>query len=64
MTRDEAKAAIEALGGRVSGSVSKRTNYVVLGTDAGSKETEARRLGIELLDEAKLRALLNAEIRR
>ncbi|MFP4130470.1 MAG: helix-hairpin-helix domain-containing protein, partial [Halorhodospira sp.] len=60
MTRDEAKAAIEARGGRVTGSVSKRTDYVVAGDDAGSKLDRARELGVEVLDEAGLRRLLEA----
>lgn len=58
MTRDEAKSKIESLGGKVSDSVSKRTDYVVVGTDAGSKETVARRLGINLLSEGQFRKLI------
>ena len=58
MTRDEAKAAIQRLGGRVTSSVSKKTDYVVVGTDPGSKYEEARRLGIPTLDEDAFRALL------
>ncbi len=56
--RDEAKAWLEAQGAKVSGSVSKRTHYVVAGEDAGSKLAKARELGVELLDEAALRAML------
>ncbi len=52
MTRGDAKAAIEELGGKVSGSVSKKTDYVVVGDEAGSKLDKAKSLGIELLDEA------------
>ncbi|MBE6481749.1 MAG: NAD-dependent DNA ligase LigA [Actinomyces ruminicola] len=57
-TRDGAKEAIVARGGKASGSVSKRTSYVVVGDNAGSKETKARELGLKLLDEAGFEALL------
>jgi len=56
--RDEAKAAIERLGGRVTSSVSKKTDYVVVGTDPGSKYEEAKRLGIPTLDEQAFQTLL------
>ena len=58
MTRDEARDAIQARGGKVSGSVSKKTDYVVAGTEPGSKYDKAVELGIEILDEAQLRRLL------
>jgi DNA ligase (NAD+) len=56
--RDEARDMIEKAGGKVSGSVSKKTDYVVAGEEAGSKLTKAQELGVTILDEAGLRALL------
>jgi DNA ligase (NAD+) len=57
-TRDEAAAAIEARGGKVTGSVSKKTSYVVAGESPGSKLTKAEQLGVTILDEAAFEALL------
>lgn len=58
LTREEAAALIEGKGGRVSGSVSKKTDYVIAGEDAGSKLEKARKLGVAILDEDGLRQLL------
>jgi len=58
LTRDTAKEKIEAAGGKVSGSVSKKTTYVVAGEDAGSKLEKARELGVAVLDEAGLLEML------
>jgi DNA ligase (NAD+) len=58
MSRDEAGARLEALGAKVSGSVSKKTGFVVAGEAAGSKLAKARELGIEIWDEARLLAFL------
>jgi DNA ligase (NAD+) len=62
LTRDEAKAKIEAAGGKVTGSVSKKTSYVVAGEDAGSKLDKARALGLPILDEAGLLAKVRASV--
>jgi DNA ligase (NAD+) len=59
LTREDAKARIETAGGRVSGSVSKKTHYVVAGEEAGSKLDKARELGVKVIDEAGLLELLN-----
>ena len=57
-TRDESKKMIEDAGGRVSGSVSKKTDYVVAGADAGSKLDKARELGVSVIDEEEMEKLL------
>jgi DNA ligase (NAD+) len=58
-TRDEAKKMIEDAGGRVSGSVSKKTDYVVAGSDAGSKLDKARELGVSVIGEEELEGLVS-----
>ncbi|MFT4114586.1 NAD-dependent DNA ligase LigA, partial [Silvibacterium sp.] len=58
LSREDAKAKIEAAGGKVSGSVSKKTHYVVAGEDAGSKLEKAQQLGVQVIDEAALLAML------
>ncbi|GJJ04185.1 DNA ligase [Duganella rhizosphaerae] len=60
LSRDQAAAMIEAQGGKVSGSVSKKTHYLVAGADAGSKLAKAQELEVTILDEAGLLALLEA----
>ena len=60
LSRSQAQALIEAAGGKVSGSVSKKTSYVVAGEEAGSKLSKAESLGVVVLDEAGLRQLLEA----
>jgi DNA ligase (NAD+) len=59
-TRDQARARIEALGGKVTGSVSTRTDYLVAGAEAGSKRDRAEKLGVRVLDEAGFTALIDA----
>jgi len=59
LTRDAAREAIERRGGRVIGSVAKKTDYVVVGESPGSKADDARRLGVTMLDEKEFRALVN-----
>ena len=61
LSREDAKALIEAAGGKVSGSVSKKTDYVVAGEEAGSKLEKAQALGVAVIDEAQLRTLLGEQ---
>jgi DNA ligase (NAD+) len=58
LSRDEARQLIEQRGGRVTGSVTKKTDFLVVGEDPGSKLDRARELGVEVMDEQRLRALL------
>ena len=60
MTRDEAKELIQSLGGKISGSVSAKTHYLVVGEEPGSKLREAERLGVKMLDEAEFRRLVRS----
>jgi DNA ligase (NAD+) len=61
MTREDAKALIEAAGGKVATSVSNKTSYVVAGADSGTKLAKARELGLPLLDENGLRQLIGSD---
>jgi DNA ligase (NAD+) len=61
LTRDAARALIERAGGRVGDSVSQRTNYLVVGANPGTKLDDARRLGVKLLDERELMALVEPQ---
>jgi DNA ligase (NAD+) len=61
MSRDEASALIKAQGGKVTGSVSKKTDYVVAGEAAGSKLTKAQELGVKVIDESALLDLLGQD---
>jgi len=60
-SRDEAKALVESLGGKVSSSVSKKTDYVVAGTDPGSKHEKANTLGVTILSEEEFKQLLHSQ---
>lgn len=62
MSRDEAKQVLQSLGAKVTGSVSKKTNYVVVGENPGSKASRAEALGIEVLDENAFSKLLKAKV--
>jgi DNA ligase (NAD+) len=55
LTREEATAKIEALGGKVSGSVSKKTDFILAGEEAGSKLTKTQELGVKVIDEKEFR---------
>jgi DNA ligase (NAD+) len=57
MTREEATEKIEALGGHVTGSVSKKTDYVLAGAEPGSKFDKAKELGVKILEEAEFRRM-------
>ena len=59
MSRDQASALIKGAGGKVSGSVSSKTSYVVAGDAAGSKLTKAQSLGVKIIDEAQLLRMLS-----
>jgi len=60
MSRDEASAKIKAMGGKVSGSVSSKTSYVVAGEAAGSKLTKAQALGVKIIDESELLSMIES----
>jgi len=59
MTRDDAKQKIQSLGGKVTGSVSKKTDFLVFGAKAGSKLTKAQNLGVDTLDETAFERLIS-----
>jgi len=58
LSREEAKQRIEAAGGKVAGSVSRKTSFLLAGEDAGSKLTKAQELGVQVIDEAALLQML------
>ena len=62
MTREEATAKIEAAGGKVTGSVSKKTDFVLAGAEAGSKLEKATQLGVKVITEAEFLKLLGADV--
>ena len=59
MDREQAKARIEAAGGKVAGSVSRKTDYLLAGAEAGSKLAKAQELGVRVIDEAQFLELIN-----
>jgi DNA ligase (NAD+) len=61
MAREEAEEALRALGAKASGSVSKKTHYLIAGRDAGSKLKKAEELGVRILDEADLKAIIASQ---
>jgi DNA ligase (NAD+) len=63
-TRPEAEAVIKQLGGKVTGSVSKMTSYILAGEEAGSKLDKARQLGVPIIDEAEFERMAGAEVHR
>jgi DNA ligase (NAD+) len=62
LSRDEAKDKLEAAGAKVAGSVSKKTNYLVAGEEAGSKLDKARELGVNVIDEAGMLEILSSGV--
>jgi DNA ligase (NAD+) len=60
MSRDQAKALLEAAGAKVAGSVSQKTSYIIAGADAGSKLDKANELGVPVIDEEALMKMLSS----
>ena len=63
LTREEAKAKIESLGGKVTGSVSKKTDYVLAGEETGSKLDKAQKLGVKIISEVEFLKMGGEQIR-